>query len=445
MRSNRLRRLTFAAAALFCSQAWAQNFAVEGAVIDSRNGASLGVVSERGELASLFRAQKAMTFGILRSAGISLEQLSPEVRARIERFQTTNVEAFRAFSQGLDLKDQGRFAEAREQFRRAAELDPNFALAKEQQQSMPDINIGTGAQMRAVIAAAAGNAVDRSKVAVAVDAARAVAALQAGQTLVLAQAQDVLYFDGNRLNYNRTQDQSSASAQPNFAASFAVEGSGTLITSSAVSEFSASDVQISSGVLQRLGNSSSGFDAKLLNARSTGTGSVQLSDGSTAYWGSWNSSASGSASLLLGSSTYASPSMGDFHWAVGDALRSMPTSGRASYTPSGGSLAGMTGSILVDFGTRVATLNNLGFGIGSLVFSNLSGNASFAATASGFAGNYTAGQCTGCSAFSAASSTFNAAFIGRSGAGLAFSTTLVTGPGTGTGGSAVGTQVLKGP
>jgi hypothetical protein len=367
------------------------------------------------------------------------------VRARIERFQTTNVEAFRAFSQGLDLKDQGRFTEAREQFRRAAELDPNFALAKEQQQSMPDINIGSGAQMRAVIAAAAGNAVDRSKVAVAVDAARAVAALQAGQTLVLAQANEVVYFDGNRLSYNRTQDQSSASAQPNFAASFAVEGTGSLITSSAVSEFSAADVQLSGGVLQRLGNDPSGFSAKLLNARSSGTGSVQLSDGSTAYWGTWNSATTTSASLLLGTSTYVAPALGDFHWTVGDALRSMPTAGQTSYTPAGGSLAGMSGSILVDFGARVATLNNLGFSIGNLVFSNLHGSASFPATASGFSGNYAGGQCTGCSAFNAASSTFNAAFIGRSGSGLAFSTTLVTGPGTGAGGSAVGTQVLRGP
>ena len=140
---------------------WAQGFALEGAIIDSRTGASLGVVTERGDLSALFRAQKAMTFGILRSAGISLEQLSPELRSRIERFQTTNVEAFRAFSQGLDLKDQGKFAEAREFFKRAAELDPNFSLAAEQQQSMPDVNLLNSVQTRAVLAAAAGAAVDQ--------------------------------------------------------------------------------------------------------------------------------------------------------------------------------------------------------------------------------------------------------------------------------------------
>ncbi len=50
----------------------AQGFALEGAVVDSRTSRSLGVISERGEINALFRAQKAMTFGILRSAGISL-------------------------------------------------------------------------------------------------------------------------------------------------------------------------------------------------------------------------------------------------------------------------------------------------------------------------------------------------------------------------------------
>ncbi len=165
-----------------------QRFVLEGAVIDSRSAASLGVTSESGDIATLFRAQKTLSFGILRSAGVDLDSLPPEVRARIERFQTTNLEAFRAFSSGLDLKDQGRFAEAREQFKRAAELDPGFALAVEQQQAMPEINLGTQVQIRAVVAAAAGQAVDRGKATYAVDAARAVAALQAGQTVVQVAA-----------------------------------------------------------------------------------------------------------------------------------------------------------------------------------------------------------------------------------------------------------------
>ena len=184
-----LKVLSIAGAlSLIGGAAAAQSFSLEGAVIDSRSGNSLGVVTESGDLNSLFRAQKAMTFGILRAAGISLEQLSPEIRARIERFQTTNVEAFRAFSQGLDLKDQGKYAEARDFFKRAAELDPGFALAAEQQQSMPDVNVSGGVQMRAVMLAAAGAAVDRGKASFVVDLARAVAAIQAGQTVITVPA-----------------------------------------------------------------------------------------------------------------------------------------------------------------------------------------------------------------------------------------------------------------
>ena len=141
----------------------AQNFTLEGAVIDSRSAASLGVISERGDVAQLFKAQKTMTFGILRAAGIALDQLPAEVRQRLERFQTTNLDAFRAFSTGLDLKDQGRYAEAKDFFRRAADLDPGFGLAADQQRAMPDVTVSGQAQARAVVIAAAGQAVDRGR------------------------------------------------------------------------------------------------------------------------------------------------------------------------------------------------------------------------------------------------------------------------------------------
>ena len=140
-------------------QEWTRRtFTLEGAVIDSRSAASLGVISERGDVAQLFKAQKTMTFGILRAAGIALDQLPAEVRQRLERFQTTNLDAFRAFSTGLDLKDQGRYAEAKDFFRRAADLDPGFGLAADQQRAMPDVTVSGQAQARAVVIAAAGYA-----------------------------------------------------------------------------------------------------------------------------------------------------------------------------------------------------------------------------------------------------------------------------------------------
>ncbi len=418
-----------------------RSFSLEGAIIDSRNGSSLGVVTERGELATLFRAQKAMTFGILRSAGISLEQLSPEVRARIERFQTTNVEAFRAFSQGLDLKDQGRFGEAREQFRRAAELDPNFALAAEQQQSMPEVSLGNNVQTRAVLAAAAGAAVDKGKAAYVVDVARAIAAIQAGQTVVsVPLPSDAAAIASN--TYDRAPSDGGPAQQltPNQVVGTAytfVNASSQLITLASSSEYRAADVRVSGGVLETAGTVAGGFLAQRINAASSGTGSLALGDGSTAYWGQWLSSPTASAALTLSGNRIQAPVLGRVDYVVGDAPRAMPSSGTAVFTPAGGpSMSGVNGTIAVNFVTQNVTLQNLGFQIGSTTFSGLTGSASYApppgvspVPSGGFSGNYTGGQCTGCSAFNVQSSVFTGNFLGRDANGLAFTTFLLTGGG----------------
>ena len=47
----------------------------------------------------------------------------------IERVTTSSLDALKAFSLGMKLGNQGRFAEARPLFERAVELDPNFAIA----------------------------------------------------------------------------------------------------------------------------------------------------------------------------------------------------------------------------------------------------------------------------------------------------------------------------
>ena len=425
---------------------WAQGFALEGAIIDSRTGASLGVVTERGDLSALFRAQKAMTFGILRSAGISLEQLSPEVRSRIERFQTTNVEAFRAFSQGLDLKDQGKFAEAREFFKRAAELDPNFSLAAEQQQSMPDVNLLNSVQTRAVLAAAAGAAVDRGKATFVVDVARAQAALQAGLTVVTipAPADPAQSTADNRYTSNPPGSGGQFSANQVVALAYSVSSSATLSYSPiSPNEWRAADVRLSTGVLEQAGGNSSSFQALRGNAASANSGSLPLGDGTVAYWGSWLSTPSASATVRAPGQTVAAPALGRVDYIVADAPRVMPTSGTAVFTPAGGLLNQVTGSVAVNFVNRSVTLQNLGFQIGSLTFSGLNGQSTYdARIASGaFSGNYTSGACNGCAAFTPLSSAYTGNFVGRDANGLVFSTFLQTG----NGGSASGVQLLTRP
>ncbi|MCW5611614.1 MAG: hypothetical protein KIS83_13190 [Rubrivivax sp.] len=428
------------AALAAASPAAAQTFTLEGAVLDSRSAQNLGVVSERGDIATLFRAQKAMTFGILRAAGIPLDQLSPEVRARIERFQTTNLEAFRAFSQGLDLKDQGRFAEAREFFRRAAELDPGFALAAEQQQAMPDVNLGTGVQVRAVLAAAAGAAVDRGRSAVAVDVARATAALQAGQTVVTIAAAPAERAQAAATGDGFTANPPGSSTQflPNLAAGIVYTYTvppAAPVSIAIAGEWRADRIRFENEVLESLGTAGD-FQAQRGGATVVAQGSAPVGDGSLAYWGRWASTPSGSASVSVNNTAITAPTLGPVDWIYADATRQMPTTGSAVFTPAAGpTMNNASGSIAVNFATRAVTLNNLGFTIGGQTFSALTGSASIdPRIASGaFGGNYSGGACSGCAGFTPLASTFGGHFLGREANGLLFSTILLTGDGTAAG------------
>lgn len=413
----------------------AQQFSLEGAVVDSRNGNQLGVLSERGDIASLFRAQKALTFGILRSAGISLDQLSPEIRSRIERLQTTNLEAFRAYAQGLDLKDQGRFAEAREQFRRAAELDPGFELAAEQQQAMPDVNLTSAVQARAVIAQAASTAVDRGRAVYAVDLARATAALQAGLEVVRIPVDTAARRLAGDDPYTINPPGSGATRTPSQVVSLAYTLVDDAISVSFIlpSEWKSGEVSVGAdGVLQQMGTSATSTEARRGGATATATGRAELPGGGVAFWGAWLSAPGASASLRLAGAVAQAPVLGRVDWITADTPLSMPGSGSFEFTPVGGSLRDVTGSIRVDIPGREVSLNDLGFRIDSFVFSGLRGTAVYDASAiasAPFNGVYSAGNCTACPGFVAGSSAFSGHFVGREGHGLVFSTQMFIGGG----------------
>lgn len=413
-----------------------QRFVLEGAVIDSRNAQNLGVTRESGEIAALFRAQKTLTFGILRSAGIDLDTLPPEVRARIERFQTTNVEAFRAFSDGLDLKDQGRFAEAREQFRRAAELDPGFALAVEQQQAMPEITLGTQVQIRAVVAAAAGQAVERGKATYVVDAARAVAAIQAGQTVVQVAAAaptdaSALSAGDRSRDYTSNPAGSGTDFVPNLATGLAygVTVAGQPAQGVAFSsEWKGDRYRVSeTGALESVGRAGD-FQAQRSAATQQVLGSSTLADGTVAYWGRWLSTPEASASVTAGGVLVRAPALGAVDWIAGDATRAMPTTGTAVFTPAGGgNLTDVSGSVAVNFVTRDVGVQDFGFTLDGLVFSGLNGSTRYdpRALSGGFSGNYSSGSCAGCTAFQPQTSVFSGNFLGATADGLIFSTILI--------------------
>ena len=108
-----------------------------------------------------------------------------------------------------------------------------------------------------------------------------------------------------------------------------------------------------------------------------------------------------------------------------------PTIGTATFTPLGGPMSNVAGTIAVDFVNRGVQLNNLGFDIGGLSFTALNGSATYDAnTASGkFNGYYSSGVCNLCPGFLPTLSVFGGNFVGNNASGLIFSTILLTGAG----------------
>ena len=82
--------------------------------------------SQSNLLRNLFSAEKAFVFNLINQLGI---ELSPTERDQIEFVPTQNIQAFLAYSRGLQEEDAGAYSLAAGSFARAAELDPGFTLA----------------------------------------------------------------------------------------------------------------------------------------------------------------------------------------------------------------------------------------------------------------------------------------------------------------------------
>lgn len=104
----------------------------------SVEGASQQNITEVNKLADIFRLQKQLVYKLLQTIGINQSQLAPAVRQAIDRPHTTSIQAFKAFSNCLDLMDKGQYVEARKQCDEAVKNDPQFALAINLRAAIPD-------------------------------------------------------------------------------------------------------------------------------------------------------------------------------------------------------------------------------------------------------------------------------------------------------------------
>ena len=82
-------------------------------------------------LKNLFLLEKQLVFQVIDDMNI---RLTPEEKENIQRIPTKSIQAFLAYSMGLEMEDQGNFDQAVDYFRHALMIDPNFLLAMEQEQ-----------------------------------------------------------------------------------------------------------------------------------------------------------------------------------------------------------------------------------------------------------------------------------------------------------------------
>lgn len=92
----------------------------------------------QGKLAQLFRMEKDLAFGILDKLGVKLTQAE---RDEIKIIPTENLLAFLAYCNGLDYEDKGMYKEARQQYQRAAQLDPHFTSAVQGSSRAEDLTL----------------------------------------------------------------------------------------------------------------------------------------------------------------------------------------------------------------------------------------------------------------------------------------------------------------
>lgn len=95
-------------------------------VVDAADPSSPGEVRERGGLETLMEMEVQLALSIYRELGI---ELTAAERARLEEKPTRNLQAFLAYSEGLQLMDGGDYRGAAARFEAAAALDPDFSAA----------------------------------------------------------------------------------------------------------------------------------------------------------------------------------------------------------------------------------------------------------------------------------------------------------------------------
>jgi TolB-like protein len=133
------------------------SLSVDAAVVSVESGVEPAVESRSGSLSDLFRLQKEVAFALIEELGYTL---TPEQRERIESVPTQNLQAFLAFSRGLQEDDAGNFEAAGRHFGQAHQLDPGFDAAAEHQETAEGMHEAAGSAEDVVARAASEDVIE---------------------------------------------------------------------------------------------------------------------------------------------------------------------------------------------------------------------------------------------------------------------------------------------
>ena len=101
---------------------------LDAAVVSATNASVLATGQAADQLQQLFSIQKAVLFRLLEQMQIPL---SPAERRALSERPTADLQAFLAFSRGLEAEDRGDFEAAQTEYRAALARDPNFRAASQ--------------------------------------------------------------------------------------------------------------------------------------------------------------------------------------------------------------------------------------------------------------------------------------------------------------------------
>ena len=111
---------------------------VDAAVVDVGTAGVTASAGTQDQLNRLFDLEKELVLSIFTNLGI---QLTDAEREAINQRPTQNIQAFLAYSQGLEAQDRGDFLQAQQFFNQATQLDPGFQAAAQSASQASDLGV----------------------------------------------------------------------------------------------------------------------------------------------------------------------------------------------------------------------------------------------------------------------------------------------------------------